>query len=279
MYEIELSVAGVPFRASVDGPCVPANIEARFGAYRAPVGDDAIELRVRVIAGWRPPHAPSVAYPGAEGTLRDDGSVYFLRETDALTWRPAARRAEGERVESASRRPALVDATALDTPLRLILSHELPARDGLLVHAAGYGEGRGAVVFMAPTQGGKTTTTRKLPEAHVLSDDQVALRREGGQWWAYALPFVGEYAKATTPRRCPLRAIVLLEKAPALTLDRVHGGAALARVMRCTVRFVRGGDGAALLGLVGDLTAATPVYRLALTKDDPVGPVIEGLLA
>lgn len=279
MYDIELSVAGVPFRASVDGPCVPANIEARFGAYRAPVGDDAIELRVRVIAGWRPPHTPSVAYPGAEGTLRDDGSVFFLRETDALTWRPAARRADGERVESASQRPALIDATALDTPLRLILSHELPARDGLLVHAAGYGDARGAVVFMAPTQGGKTTTTRKLPEAHVLSDDQVALRREGGRWWAYALPFVGEYAKATTPRRCPLRAIVLLEKAPSLTLDRVRGGAALARVMRCTVRFARGGDGAALLGLVGDLTAATPVYRLALAKDDPVGPTLEGLLA
>ncbi|MFO0606545.1 MAG: hypothetical protein U0324_25460 [Polyangiales bacterium] len=279
MEDIELSVAGVAFRASIDGPCAPDHVEARFGAYRAPAGPDAIELRVRLVDGWRPPRPPSVPYPGAEGTLRDDGSVYFLRETDALLWRPDARRAEGERVGGLSTRPAVVDATPLDTPLRLILSHELPARGGLLVHAAGYGDPRGAVVFMAATGGGKTTTTRKLPHDRVLSDDQVALRREEGTWWAYALPFVGEYARATAPQRRPLRAIALLEKAPSLSLTRVAPGEALARVLRCTVRFVRGGDASALLSLAADLTAATPVWRLALAKDDPVDGALEALLA
>lgn len=279
MEDIELSLAGVAFRASIEGPSAPGHVEARFGAYRAPAGPDAIELRVRLVDGWRPPRRPAVPYPGAEGTLRDDGSVYFLRDTDALLWRPAERRAEGERVGSAPTPPAVVDATPLDTPLRLILSHELPARGGLLVHAAGYGDERGAVVFMAATGGGKTTTTRKLPHDRVLSDDQVALRREGGAWWAYALPFIGEYARATAPQRRPLRAIVLLEKAPALSLDRVAPGVALARALRCTVRFVRGGDASALLSLAADLTAATPVWRLALAKDDPVDGVLEALLA
>lgn len=279
MVDIELQVAGVGFRARVEGSCDPASVEARFGAYRAASGDDAIDLRVRVIEGWRPPRPPALPYPGAEGAEGADGSVYFFRETDALTWWPRERRAEGERVAWETKLVGATDVTPLDTPLRLLLSHALPARDGLLVHASGYGDARGAVVFMAPTRGGKTTTTRKLPHDHVLSDDQVALRREGGVWWAYALPFVGEYARATTPRRARLRAVVLLEKAPTLSLTPVPPGEALARVLRCTVRFVRGGDAGPLLGLAGDLVEAIPVRRLALAKDDPIDGVLEALLA
>jgi hypothetical protein len=279
MEDIELNIAGIAVRARIDGACLRDHVDARFGAYRTPVGAEAIALSVRLVDGWRPPRPPAVPYPGAEGIERDDGSVYFLRETDALTWWPAAQRAEGERVGAVSKRPAVVDATPLDTPLRLILSHELPRRGGLLVHAAGYGDARGAVVFMAPTRGGKTTTTRKLPHACVLSDDQVALRREGGAWWAYALPFVGEYARATVPQRHPLRAIVLLEKASKLSLVRATPGEAIARVLGCTVRFVRGGDASVLLALAAELTTTTPVWRLALAKDDPVDDVLKALLA
>lgn len=283
MYEIDLTLAGVPFRVTLDGPCVPAHIDARFGPYRsdraglAPSAPPAT-LHVEVRPGWEPAERPSVEFPGAEGALLDDGTVRFLRTTDEVRWNPQTRHGEALRVHVPQTLPPVVDATPIDTPLRLVLSHDLPTRDGLLVHGAGYADDRGAVAFLAPTRGGKTTTSRKLPEAHVLSDDQVALRRIDGVWHAYALPFVGEYGRATVPRVAKLRALVLLEKSPTLSLSRVASPRALARVMHCVVRFVRGAGGAAVLGLSADLVAAVPVYALALSRDEPVMPVIEGLL-
>ena len=78
MLDIELQVAGVGFRARIEGACDPAAVEARFGAYRAAAGEDAIDLRVRSIDGWRPPRPPTVPYPGAEAAESADGSLCFV---------------------------------------------------------------------------------------------------------------------------------------------------------------------------------------------------------
>lgn len=283
MFEIELTVAGVPFRVEVEGPCDPAHVEARFGAYRSalqatPALSPEATVRITATPGWKPPREPRVPFPGAEGEALADGTVRFLRSSEEVTWDPRARRAEVTCLHVAQRHPPMVDPTAVDTPLRLVLSHDLPARDGLLVHACGYGDARGAVVFLAPTGGGKTTTSRKLPHASVLSDDQVALRRVDGAWRAFALPFVGDYGRATVPRVAPLRALVLLEKSSAATLTRATGARTLARVMHCVVRFVRGDDGGRLLALSADLVASVPVYALAIPREEPVMPFVEGLL-
>lgn len=280
VFEIELMVAGVLVRVVVEGACQPTHIEARFGRFRRAVSSEpprapAASLRVRVVEGWRPPRMPTVPYPGAEGEERPDGVVHFLRAWESFTWDTRTRHGEVMRAHLPQSHAPIVDPTPIDTPLRLLLSHDLPRHEGLLVHASGYGDARGAVVFMAPTGGGKTTTARKLPEGAVLSDDQVALRRVDGRWYAHALPFVGEYAKATSPRVTPLRALVLLEKGPSFAAARVSSGRALARVMHCTVRFVRGGDASGLLALVGDVVEKVPVYALSLSLGDPVMPFIE----
>jgi len=123
-----------------------------------------------------------------------------------------------------------------------------------------------------------TTTARKLPHENVLSDDQVALRRIEGAWTAWALPFVGEYRRATVPRVAPLRAVVLLAKGEGATLTRVHPAAAIAPVMRCAVNFAPGPHGAALLDLAADLATRVPVHRLTLDRDAPVTPALDALL-
>ncbi len=283
MTDLELNLCGIPFAIDVDGPCSEASLEARFGQYRTsrcglPVLSPPASLRVSLRDGWRPPRPSRVAFPGAEGEALADGTVRFFRDHEHVTWDPARRVATAERSTQLASPAAYVDVTPIDTPLRLVLSHELPAQGGVLVHGAGYGDARGAVVFLAPSTGGKTTTTRKLPEANVLSDDQVGLRCIDGVWHAFALPFVGDYAKPTTPRMAPLRALVLLEKSPALSLTRLVGARALVRVMSCVVRFVRGAGGRDLLKLVGDLVDATPVHVLALSRDEPVMPLVERLL-
>jgi hypothetical protein len=277
---ISLQLAGRSFSVTVQGPCVHAHVTARFGAFYASATPPEAWLTVRVLEAWAPSRTPRVAWPGADGMQEPDGTIRFVRETDEVLWHPQTRRGEALRahIEQPHAGP-VVDATPIDTPLRLILSFDLPQCDGLLVHASGYGDDRGAVVFLAPSRGGKTTTARKLTPAQVLSDDQVALRRQGGTWYAHALPFVGEYARATTPRVSPLRALVLLDKATTLSLERVATPRALARVLGCVVRFVRGGGAEPIIDLASDLVARVPVYHLALSRDEPVIPVVERLLA
>lgn len=283
MHAIDLILAGVPFDVRVVGPCDRGNIEARFGAYRRDrcglvARSPAIHVTVEPRVGWKAPAEPVAPYPGADVEMLGDGRARFTRFSDRIVWDPASRTVTSECLHVERSLPPLVDATPVDTPLRLALACDLPSQGGLLVHGAGYADDRGAVVFLAPTRGGKTTTSRKLPEARVLSDDQVALRRVDGEWRAYALPFVGDFAKATVPREAPLKALVLLDKAEAVRCARVSEVRALARVMNCVVRFVRGAGGEELLGLAADLVARTPVYSLALTLDAPVMPFVERVL-
>jgi hypothetical protein len=283
VYEIKLILAGVPFDVRVEGPCNPSNIEARFGAYRrdryaSEARSPAVTANVTPSLGWRCPREVVAPYPGADVEMLDGGGARFYRYSDVITWDPRARSVRSDCMHVEKDLPPLVDATPVDTPLRLALSCDLPSQQGLLTHGAGYGDARGAVVFLAPTRGGKTTTSRKLPEANVLSDDQVALRCIDGAWWAYALPFVGDFAKATVPREVPLRALVLLEKSETVTCTRVSEARALARVLNCVVRFTRGAGGGELLALAGDLVAKTPVYTLALSLHEPVMPFVERML-
>jgi hypothetical protein len=282
-YKTQLNLAGTTFDITVDAPVKPENIDVRFGAYTHKPGQRVLSpsasLHVETVPGWAPPRQPSVEYPGADSEVLPNKTVHFFRQFDELVWDPSVRHGVGKRPPYPRRPSPMIDATEIDTPLRLILSHDLPLHGGLLMHGAGYGDHRGAVVFLAPTRGGKTTTSRKLPESHVLSDDQIAVRFVEGAWHAYALPFVGDYAKATVPREVLLRALVLLGKAETVSLKRVEPARALASVASCTVRFVRNSDANPLLDLCLSLVTAVPVYRLALSKDDPVMPIVEGLLA
>lgn len=275
-----LSIAGMPVSVRADGPVNPAHVEARFGAYaRPPWVDDlpGFALDVRAEEGWAPPRPVRAELPGADVRWLDAGRVEFLRAYDLTVVDLANRRAESACGPSVARVP-VVDPTGLDTPLRLIASLALPAHDGLLMHASGYADDRGAVLFLAVSGGGKTTTARKLPHEHVLSDDQVALRRIDGRWSAWALPFVGEYRRATVPRRAPLRAIALLAKGEGAALEAVAPAAALASVMRCAVSFAPGPQVARVLDLVADLVTRVPVRRLTIAREAPVGPCLDALL-
>ncbi|MBK6533376.1 MAG: hypothetical protein IPF99_28455 [Deltaproteobacteria bacterium] len=165
-------------------------------------------------------------------------------------------------------RPTLVtddpmdDITPIDTPLRLQLASELPGHQGAMVHACGYADDRGSVLFIARSGGGKTTTARKLPDAHVLSDDLVAVRRTADGWDAHALPFVGEWRRPTVPRRGRLRALVFLRKSDDLSVSVCPPSVAFPDMLQAMVWFAKGDPAAAaLLDHAHDLIRAVPVRR------------------
>jgi hypothetical protein len=243
-----------------------------------PATEPWASVAITVEPRFRPPRTPSAAYPSPEVVTLPDGRVEFLRASEQVLYDPRTREATVTARPPIQGLAPVEDPTALDTPLRELLAWELPARDGLLLHASGYGDARGAVVFAAVSGGGKTTTARKLPPDRVLSDDQVALRRGGDGWCAYALPFVGEYRRATRPYRGPLRALVLLGRGAGATLRPVAAPEATARVLAHTVRFARGGDASAVLSLAADLCRSVPVWHLAVGLDAPVDGVLDELL-
>jgi len=112
----------------------------------------------------------------------------------------------------------------------------------------------------------------------VLSDDQVALRRIDGAWIARALPFVGEYRRATAPHGGPLRALALLAKGDSLSLRPVSAAEAIGPLLRCAVSFAPGPHAAAMLDLAADLAARVPVVRLTLARDTPMDACLDALL-
>lgn len=277
-----LSLAGQRVDLSLEGEVDEAHLDARFSAFYgdddAPALGPPIALSLRATAGWAPEAAPRAAYPGVD-LARDGDALVFTRETERVRYEPERSRVEVEARPTARGLPPLVDPTPVDTPLRLLMAYLLPRRDGVLLHASGYADARGAVCFLAVSGGGKTTTARKLPEASVLSDDQVALRRIDGAWEAFSLPFVGEWARATRRLRAPLRGLVLLAKGEDSSFARVRGPVALAGLARSVVNFVTDDPASArILDHAASLMAEVPAWRWTTPRDGAVEPVLDAVL-
>lgn len=280
MSEWRLSLAGLPVRVRAHGAVLHDHVEARFGAFqRCPWDDDlpGWSLDARAEPGWAPPRPVQSPLPGADTRWIDPDRLELLRTYDLTTMNFATRHSDSVGRPSVANAP-VVDPTVLDTPLRYIASLALPRHQGLLMHASGYADARGAALFLAVSGGGKTTTARKLPHPGVLSDDQVALRRIDGAWIARALPFVGEYRRATAPHGGPLRALALLAKGDALSLRPVSAAEAIGPLLRCAVSFAPGPHAAAMLDLAADLAARVPVVRLTLARDTPMDACLDALL-
>jgi len=279
---VRLDIAGLRVAVEATGPMNPRHVDVRFGRYAAPDDGrpDDLRLELRVDPGWVAPHPVRNRFPGVDFERAPDGTFHFLRPDGETRVDLARHRA------TAVVRPTLVtddpmeDITPIDTPLRLQLASELPAHQGAMVHACGYADDRGAVLFIARSEGGKTTTARKLPEANVLSDDLVAVRRTPEGWDAFALPFVGEWQRPTVPRRGRLRALVFLRKSDELSITDCPAALAFPDMLQAMVWFAKGDPAAAaLLDHAHALIRAVPCVTLAIPRDRPVLPLLDRWLA
>lgn len=265
---IDLRLAGLPFHVTYGAPERPW-VEARFGAYRAPADAKAFGLDVHYDPDAVLPQPGSMDYPGFGAERLTDGTSTFLRLRERLVVDPVARHAKSLVASAPPSSGTFAEQpTSLDSPLRVLLSLELDRIDGLLLHASGFADRSRAVVFAAPSGGGKTTTARKMPPDHVLSDDQVAVVRTPAGWMAWALPFVGMFGRATVPRQAPLRALALLEKAPQASVRRLRPAEAAARLLGCVVQHgPLGGEPGLAFDRTVQLATEVPTYALQLAPD------------
>jgi hypothetical protein len=127
---------------------------------------------------------------------------------------------------------------ALDFPLdELLFQHRL-ARDGELeIHACGIRLHGRVLLFCGTSGAGKTTTARLwrrwMPEACILSDDRIVIRKCGSGFWAYGTPWhgVGGFA---FPGGGPLHSVCFLRHARRSLLRPVSAAEAAARVFART---------------------------------------------
>jgi hypothetical protein len=122
----------------------------------------------------------------------------------------------------------------LEYPLdEVLMIHHLAGGKGVEVHALGLVDDAGnGHLFLGHSGAGKSTSARlwqRQPGVHILSDDRIILRRDGGQVWMHGTPWHGD-AGIASPHGALLSRIYVLEQAPSNELVTMPRSAATAEI-------------------------------------------------
>jgi hypothetical protein len=122
----------------------------------------------------------------------------------------------------------------LEYPLdEVLMIHHLASGKGVEVHALGLVDDAGnGHLFLGHSGAGKSTSARlwqRQPGVHILSDDRIILRRDGGQVWMHGTPWHGD-AGIASPHGALLSHIYILEQAPSNQLVSMPRGVATAEI-------------------------------------------------
>ena len=163
---------------------------------------------------------------------------------------------------------------AADDPgpgLRGMLVTALDRRGSALLHGAGVVIAGGAVLCIAPSEGGKTTLCGKLAgRVPILSDETVALRLDGVQPLLAGTFFWSGPALPTSAELFPLRAVCFLRKG-SVGLFPLPGAVALQELLLEWHLPERPGAAEAALARAAALLAHLPSFTLHTTLDaDPL---------
>jgi hypothetical protein len=185
------------------------------------------DIAIRLEPGPPPPFGPSALLFDSGGTWR----VYRRRRGLLYVFRPPMGDGPWARavaIDRLRRRGTLYlpaasarrgRGFALSYPLdELLFQHHIARAGGLVVHASGVAWGGRTVLFCGRSGAGKTTTARLFrrhhPDAVILSDDRIVLRRRGSGWQAFGTPWHGS-GRFASPASCRLAAVVFLEQGKA----------------------------------------------------------------
>jgi hypothetical protein len=163
---------------------------------------------------------------------------------------------------------AVPAAFPLEITLRTALASRLPLEGGLPLHAAGIVLDGRAVAFFGVSGAGKSTLAGACPYP-VLSDELVAVTPDR-PFTLEATGFWGSLGQGDAPPGTfPLAAVVELAKGDRFALEPLPARAALRRLVGVTLVPPGPPLWNAALGVLGQLAAAVPCYRMGWSKDEP----------
>ena len=108
-------------------------------------------------------------------------------------------------------------------PSLLLLERLLLPKNAFVLHSSYISVNNNGVLFTAPSGGGKSTQAelwKRVRNAKIINGDKSIVGKETGKWYAYGIPFSGSSDYCENEKH-PLRAIIILKKAPENRLVRV----------------------------------------------------------
>jgi hypothetical protein len=102
--------------------------------------------------------------------------------------------------------------------VRNLVGLGLPGLQGMLVHGAGVSINNKGALFLAPDEGGKTSTVSLYDNDSILNDDQIVLRFRDNKTHIYSTPF-GTISCGN--KGSELKGIFLIQKANSFNLVRI----------------------------------------------------------
>lgn len=163
---------------------------------------------------------------------------------------------------------------------QILLARVLPAFGGLFVHAAGVDwNGRG-LLFVGPSEAGKSTMIKMLRDrTRILCDDRMIVRRSEGGFEAHGTWSHGEIP-VVSPGPVPLAGVFFLRQAPENRRRPIESPAAAARELlpRLVRPLVTADWWAAVFALTGELARTIPFYDLYFDRSGRIADVLEELV-
>jgi hypothetical protein len=151
----------------------------------------------------------------------------------------------------------------------------LSQRKGLQFHASGINAWGGRGFLFAGYSGtGKSTIAqiwRDSGSAKLLSDERVAVRLQGGQYWLYGTPCHSSVEDSSSPEKVPLERIFILRHADHNQSRRLKPAAAVAELAaRSFLPFWDSKGMDLALEFLDELVQAIPCYELGFVPDASV---------
>lgn len=97
------------------------------------------------------------------------------------------------------------------------------SRDAVLLHASYIQTPKGAVLFTAPSQTGKSTQAslwERFAGAEIINGDRAIVRKKGEQWFAYGISVCGS-SDICKNKEAPVRVIIVLEQGKENTVQEM----------------------------------------------------------
>lgn len=282
-----LRIAELSVVLSTHGARAFSDLGAIYQAYAAPL-PEAADLRIHASSGPLPALGPTVerhrfwsAHRGAEGlafACTGEGAHagawrVLASDARASTWRvitmpqPSFVRAD----------QPLPDPLGFPGAELMVLTH-VATRDAAVMHACGVVDGGRGFLFCGRSGAGKSTTARLWqPQATVLNDDRVLVRRESPtRFRMHGTPWHGDIP-TTDPGSAPLCGVFFLEHAMEHRVQTLTRSDAYRRLLTCC--WLPLWDQAQglpqTLGLCATLAREVPCYRLQFRRDAGVRKVVQ----
>lgn len=152
----------------------------------------------------------------------------------------------------------------------------------LLLHAACVDTSFGGLLFSGPSTVGKSTQAelwRQYAGARLINGDRPILHKGLDGWRAWGSPYAGS-SHCFVNESCPVRALVMLRKAPQCSLRRLSGAEAF-RAVFAGITAASWDSACVLLAcrLTEELVRDVPVYELSCTPDAAAVELLRSELA